>query len=434
MRLAVCIPTYNRANVVQEFLKLYAEPYWKREIDIYIYDSSESDETKTVVDKYLQEGRGLYYVHIDSSVHSNLKVYGIFKEFGGKRDYDYLWVCSDSIRWKDSVLEQAVAYMEQGYDIIIPNYRDVEKIGVREYNDCNRLFEDCAWHMTLYGAVILKTAVMLQDVDWAYLEKKYCVPDSINHSHVGCYFEKLAQVPQWRAVHFSVSLKEIDFSILKEHSGWYRDTFYVWCHCWPSMIEKLPEIYYDKQKVIKKSGVNSKILSYLNLEKLRVAEVLDDEVYREYKKEWGRLTNVPRVAIWLLVKMSPDIVNRVGVNALANLWMAGRLKLKLRIFCRKFSVIYIYGAGRKAQRYTQYLDEMGIDFKGYLVTHLDGNGKELNGHAVLQYNSDLLKEDTTGILLALNEANTREVWSGEFSSIDRKRVFDELKNKPIADI
>ena len=412
--------------MVREFLDVYAPCYWKHGMDIYIYDSSEGKATEDVVRDFMRENRSLYYVRVDSTVHSNMKVYGIFKEFGRNGKYDYLWVCSDSIRWKDNALTEIVSYMEQGYDLIIPNYRDVEKIGVREYKDYNKLFEDCAWHMTLYGAVILKTSVMLQDVEWNALEKEYCVPDSINHSHVAFYFEKLLRVPQWKAIHFNVSLTDFIASSLKEQSGWYKNTFYVWCYCWPCMIRKLPKEYRNKKAVIKKGGVNSQILVYSNFINLRLAGILTEDIYRQYKKEWHRLTNMPGVVVWLMVKLPPHIVKLMNMSELVRLWKIKRVKREIKIFCRRFSEIYIYGAGQKAQRYTSYLDEMGIRFNGYLTTSLEGKADKLNGHEIFQYNKELLQKGKTGILLALNPTNTYEVWNGVLSEMDRKSVFSEV--------
>ena len=81
---------------------------------------------------------------------------------------------------------------------------------------------------------------MLTDVDWDELTRKYGIPECINHSHVAFYFEKLSRFEGWKAFHLSLSAEDLHSSVLKKSPGWRDETFYVWCHCWPAMISKLP--------------------------------------------------------------------------------------------------------------------------------------------------------------------------------------------------
>lgn len=429
---AICIPTYNRPEVIKEFIETTAELYFRYGFDIYIYDSSENGLTQAVTaEKGIRYGR-LHYVKIDPKVHSNMKVYHIFQEFGASQEYEYLWVCSDAIRWSERALKAVRACMEKGYDLIIPNYRDVEKIGDREYTDPNSFFCDCAWHMTLYGATILKISTMLTDVDWEELRGKYGVPECINHSHVAYYFEKLSRLEVWKAFHLSLAAEDLHSSILKKSPGWQDETFYVWCHCWPTMIRKLPECYAGKSKkaVIKKSGVNSTILSFHNLRVLRWRKVLNRDVYQQYKNDWKDMTNVPRWVIYFLsccaaekvFYTSPRWVRRQIILQIKGM----RQRLLLKRFCRRFDRLYIYGAGKKAVRYTTYLDTWGIGFEAYLVSALSGS-EEMAGHKILPFSPELLEGGRVGIVVALNEENTKQVMQDCLSGVDRHSIYSEYK-------
>ena len=396
VKVAVCIPTYNRPDVIQEYIENTVFRYLRHNFDIFIYDSSEDKLTEEIVKKGMQQYTGLHYRKVDSSIHSNRKVYNIFMEFGSRQEYDYLWVCSDYIRWTEFVLDSVRKYIEKKYDIIIPNYQDVEKIGNKEYVDINALFLDCAWHMTLFGATILRVSTMLNDINWNGLVERYMVPDCINHSHVAFYFEKLAAMKGWKAVHLSFSKSDMIVSSMRKYSGWHKD-------CWPTMINKLPECYKNKKRVIKKIGVNSGILSYQNLKKLKRQKIFNKEVYRCYKSEWHNLTNIPRLFIWGLSIIPPELID----------WEEYRkeilLKKRIKKFCQKHDHIYIYGAGRKADRYTGYLNELGIPFEAYLVSEQVDNVKIKENHKVVQFYKELLHTGNVGILLALNEENTKEV-------------------------
>lgn len=423
IKLAICIPTYNRPEVIQELVEKIAPRYWQYGFDLYIYDSSENEQTEMVVQTWINKYTKLHYVKVDSKIHSNLKVYNIFKEFSASLEYDYLWVCSDAISWSNHVLDSIDKCIQQGYDMIIPNYRDVENLEDREYTDENALFLDCAWHMTLYGSTILKVSTMLQKVDWDELIEKYMVPECINHSHVAFYFEKIKKLDHWRAIHLSFSDKDLILSSLRRVSGWRKETFYVWCYCWPTMINKLPDTYRNKKEVIKKHGINSQILSYWNLKDLRKENVLDREIYHCYRKVWRQLTDVSPLAI-LLLSITPRSLcyDQYYYKEL-------RLKKKIAKFCSRYEKIYIYGAGKKADRYTRYLNELGIPFEAYLVSTMTGNGIIKGNHKVILYDDVIIKDRDNGILFALNEENTREVIEGISHRIDNRKIFSEFNIK-----
>ena len=202
------------------------------------------------------------------------------------------------------------------------------------------------------------------------------------------------------------------------------DTFYVWCHCWPAMINKLPEYYKNKKKVIKKSGVNSYILSYSNFIILRSENILNIEVYRQYKRDWRNLTNVVSLVIWLLAIFPPKyVVYLKGSKAFMYLIKELLLKRKIKKYCRKFNKVYIYGAGKKAKVYTKYLDEMGLEFEGYLVSSLLDNATVMENHKVFMFSKELLNDKKIGILMALNKENTKDVLQNVLSNVKRNKLF-----------
>lgn len=421
VRLAVCIPTYRRPDVIREFMENMAYQYIQHGFSVYIYDSSEDDSTERIVREWMSRYARVYYVGIDSSVQSNVKVYNIFREYGELQEYDYLWVCSDYIRWTRKALDAVCACANQEYDIIVPNYQDVEKIGNQEYTDMNSFFLDCAWHMTLFGAAVLKVSTMLTRVDWNALIEKYIVPDCIYHSHVAFYFEKLAVMSGWKAKHLSFAKSDMMVSAFRKYSGWHKDVFYVWCHCWPEMINRLPKCYNNKKDVIKKIGVNSGILSFENLKKLRRQNIFDNGIYNCYKDQWRNLTNVPVVLIWGLSKIPSEWINRREYKE------EKILKKRIRRFCGKYDHIYIFGAGRKASRYTGYLNEMNLSFNAYLVTETGDNVREKENHQVIQFSKELVYSGNSGILLALNEENAKEAMDGILHDVDQKRIFREFR-------
>jgi len=420
-KLAICVPTYNRADIINEFIIRCMNKYTNMKYDVYIYDSSDNNETEKVVKSYLDKYENLFYVNIDSSVHSNMKVYMIFQQFQNC-DYEYIWVCSDSIRWTDDVINSIDNNLNSNYDMIILNYRDVESIGTKEYTDYNELFVDCAWHMTLYGATIIKKHTILNNIDWDYLIEKYCIDDRINHSHVALYFEQLCKINRFSALHISTGKNSLTSSPLKSVSGWHESTFYVWGHCWPSMIEALPGCYKNKKVVIKKAGVNSGIFDLDNLISLRKYRILTYNVYKKYKNKWKEITDVNAKLIFLVSIVPPN----VGVFLSKQFRNQIRLKNKMKKFCKKYPLIYIYGCGNKANGFAAFLDELNIEYQGFLVTSLENEKSELRCHSVIEYNKALFENPNVGIIMGLNLRNYSEVMQNVVDEKYKYRIFSDF--------
>ena len=87
-KLAICIPTYNRKEVVEDILDKINNAFEKNETDIYIYDSSEDN----IDYKYSMEESSVrvYHKKLDSNVHSNEKVYIIYQTKEIIEEYEYI--------------------------------------------------------------------------------------------------------------------------------------------------------------------------------------------------------------------------------------------------------------------------------------------------------------------------------------------------------
>lgn len=423
MRLAICIPTYNNSEIVEELLIRCGDIYKRKSFDVYIYDSSENEETKVVVNRFQKKYNNLFYTAIKSSVHSNRKVYMIYKKFSEETRYDYIWVCSDSIRWKENIFDRIEKELEKDYDIIVVNHRDAEKIGTREYNDINQLFLACAWHMTLYGATILNVKTILNHVDWKYYIRKYCVPNRINFSHLALYFEQLSKMDRINALYLAINPSDFAASPLKKHSKWYGNTFKVWCSYWPDAIKSLPECYYDENKkaVIKKSSLYSGILDLNNFLLLRKDNIFNISVYMHYRKNWKEITDVNPIGI-LLISVMPD---RWAGYILDQRNDLGKLERAVKKFCKKYPRIYIYGGGYNAAAMAEQLDLLGVEYQGFLVSDISQNRRKLREHSIKEFSEKIFRDPEVGIILGLNKKNTNEVIS-KINRKWRKRLLSEL--------
>ena len=153
-RLVFCVPTYNRSAMVEEFLEQFAPIFYQLKIDICFYDSSEDNTTELLVKRWRNGYQNIAYIRIPSDWHANHKVMYIYKQYAQNHTSDYVWISGDSMRYSEKVLRHITALLDSGYDMMVINGIDEVGIASREYTDGNELFQDCAWHMTLFGAVI----------------------------------------------------------------------------------------------------------------------------------------------------------------------------------------------------------------------------------------------------------------------------------------
>ena len=412
-KLAVAIPTYNRPAVIEEFIKDFLSRYQKYEIDVYIYDSSEGEETKDIVDRYLSENENLYYEWVDFSIHSNRKVYNIYRYFQ-KQNYKYLWICGDAGRYAQDTIEKIYDYLEYNYDIIILNQRDIESVGTREFTDANELFLNCAWHMTMYGVTIVNLKTLLKDTDWDYMIKRYMIPERINHSHVALYFEQLLKRKTFSAFHFVVPHDKFTLSPLKKGTGWHNEVFPVWITYWQSMIYALPQYYKKKEIVIKKHGVYSTIFGVQYMCRLRYENIYNGKEFLKYINEWKKVSDTDIMILFLIAIMPLKWVKRYAEKICIDLF-----KRKIIEFVKNYQKIYIYGCGKIANQYAGYLESENIEYEGFFVTKPEGNPLKFHNHDVISYKQEYIKEKDICILMGVN--------SGNYAQILEK--YPELRNE-----
>lgn len=406
MKLAFCIPTYGRSLEVSEFLEQYALLFYESGIDICYYDSSEDSKTKVVVKQWMDLYDNIYYINIPSDWHANHKVMYIYKQYAQSQKYDYLWICGDSIRYSEKIVKQIMGVLDSEYDMIIINGIDRGRIGTRMYTDGNELFQDCAWHMTLFGAVVVNVHTVLKHVLWSYIQEKYEIPERINYSHIGLYFETICKLDKFTALYLAAD-GELQGSLLRKKAGWYQEAFKVLCEYWPSTIEALPEYYTDKWEAINKLGYYSCLMpwDFLNY---WMGDIYNFRIFLKYRTILKGMSHLNSVQLWSLACLNPKRSYYIATNDLKGYIKEKQKVRSLQRFCKRNRNIYIYGAGLVAKRYSRYLESKGIHYQGFLVTQKE-NMEKFHNHPVIPFSEFVSSYDGAGIIIGLNHKNMKEV-------------------------
>lgn len=165
------MPTRNHPKLMEYFLDSVASSLEKYEVDLYIYDTSDNELTKNVVDSYLNKNIK-YTLDLDySDKTTDLKILNGFSYLSSR--YSYVWLCGDGyVPNLNYVMPQIAKYLDLNYHLI--HFIDDEYSKTQESIELNaiELFKNYGWHLTLYGASIISLE-LIQELNLQILYEQF---------------------------------------------------------------------------------------------------------------------------------------------------------------------------------------------------------------------------------------------------------------------
>lgn len=311
MNVAICIPTYKRANVVEDVLSRSIQVYAKMGIDLYYYDSSPDDETKKVIEKYINKGySNIKYITIPDDGTS--KVALIYTKEGLNKEYDYIWLVKDRVWFEEPTLRAVEKAMESKYDVIFlaalwcyahPN------IGTKTYDSAKEFYLDWGHLATSMDVSILRSESMLEGLTYELI-KGY----NISFAHYQLIFSKLAEGNKKVRALAGNDIIPCN-SNLMEITGVKKNHFTTWKDRWIDVNEKLPE-YYDEYKaaVIKYAGMMPFILGSVDtLIELNKRGELVPENLDSILKNWEKVSNISKETVIAIANGTYDKKHDIGL-------------------------------------------------------------------------------------------------------------------------
>lgn len=409
--VALCIPTYERSEIVEEFLRESAIYYLDAGMDIYFYDGSEDTKTEEVVRKYLVDDR-IYYIKRPK----NYTLLMSFQGFGLKKEYDFLWLFGESVRHTKEAVSRIMSELKLEYDMICVDGSIFSKTGTRIFTEPQEFMRECAWRVDYIGGTILNCHTMLRDIDWKFYNKEWKKYQSEVLSHSRFYWMRALELSKFCALNIELGKDQEDWSRLKKGSGWYNKELFFrnLCKLWVGTFESLPDSYseVDKKAAILKSG---EIVFFKNMNQFlcyRRKGIYSFGIFVQYLDTWKKVTRVPK---WKLCFAS-----------LAPKWCLDIAKVpmkhRLEKFCRQHTRIIIYGAAYWGRAYAEYFDQREIKYDGFCCTRRKAGKFEFCQHPVYVFN-EIKKEfdENVGIVVAIEHAD--EVMAKLEKEMDGGQVF-----------
>lgn len=406
MKLVVCVPTYNNPAYIREILDGEFSLYSQLDYCLYIADSSEDNDTEEIVSYYQKKSDNLFYVKFPAYIHANEKVYRMLEKVGEDVCCDYAWIRSDSLRASEELLYSLRYFFSKKYDAIVVNPYEGWKRGIYEEKQLNSLFEEYACVCALFGAVIVRKESIIKGTDWKMLSERYLTVNRRNFSHVCFLFERLLDIERAgqdaKVLLMNLTSKYFWGTPMKKQSSWHREIFEIWLEYWPEALNSLPDYYKNKEIAIRNWGKRMGRYSTSSLLKLKKEGILDKEVYEFYQdkiKQYGGVS----------YKLFENVLNN-NLDEEQLKWNDGEME-SLCDFCARYDKIAIYGCGIKAKRYFEFLQKEKIKVDSFYVSDnkINNNASEFMDVVVKGFGT-YVGDEHTGLVLALNEENTEEVY------------------------
>jgi len=302
--LSICIPTYNRAQLLRENVTELVCAIRGAHVRIYIADNASSDNTREVVAE-LQDS----YPYIHYHRHEENIFDANFPFVLRQSSSDYAWLLGDKHRisapWIQEILTLLTSSKPDALVVNVdgPRVRDVP---TKVYTDPNDLLAELGWHMTLVGSLIYSRA-LIERIDFERFS-------GTNFMHTAGLFEGIAQHDS-RVLWLNEPV--ILYSRSPARAVWRTDAFKICLEIWGNSILSLPPSYRidAKLKCIKSHGVKSGVFTLLGFLALRRDGIYGPSVFMRYRRYFCFFSNVSLLALFF-VSLVPRSCIRIATNAI----------------------------------------------------------------------------------------------------------------------
>ncbi len=305
-KLGVCIPTYNRAKLLNSCLERIVPEVSKYNVPIFISDNASTDETPQVVEKFKKQYEYIHY----SRNPENIGLDPNFEKVLKFADTEYRWLLGDDDSFFEGTVGKLLEVLENdNFDLLVVNAARVvdkkdPKKGISElrvkdissgvFNDKNLLLEQLGWHMTLLSSLIFsKDLIEKADFD------RY---RNTNFLQVGIAFDYLGRKDSIN-VYWEASPVVYTFNELGPiGASWFPKIIKIFVEDWFNVISSLPPTYSAKSKLkcIKEHDIKTGVFSLPRLLNIRSFNYLNREIYNQYKDYFPFVINAPKWQVFLI--------------------------------------------------------------------------------------------------------------------------------------
>jgi glycosyltransferase involved in cell wall biosynthesis len=274
--LALAIPTYNRAEILEENLLAMQAGLERLAISVHVLDDSSNDATAKVVARLAKSTQvKLSYQRNQPPLRHDANLIAALTA----PDTDFVWLLGDGCVIREAGL-QAVQDVLMDQDFVFVNCREgvapASEPGLRDAQ-ARRFIAQRAWDFSYTGATVYSRHV----IDWWRAD-----PGNQPYSN----FPHLSIILAYLAAHAQVQLSWIGQRLVRNHprkkqSYWLTDAIPVWAGDWHRVITaNAAAIEFEVlPSVLKSHSKRTRVLGLKHLLVLRAAGLFGAEVLSRYR-------------------------------------------------------------------------------------------------------------------------------------------------------
>ncbi len=318
--LVCCYLTHNHPDIVLSVLEHSLKIYADHGIDVCIYDDSDDDTTKTIVDGFVERGAtNLYYIDAREAEGGDQKLYLIMNGYRLPKDYDYIWPVKDRVCFESTYIDRLCAKIDEDHDVILglnewQRWDVSHPVHSDHYTDPAEFYNDYGFFITNWECTIRKRSTMLDPVDWQKYKEIYNIYVS-PFSQMLSLFARAAKMNEFSAAICRYDANERFFAA-GGHSSWRNRIFDLWIDKWIDANYKLPNIYDAYKLSVIKDETNLKDIfgSVSYMMGYRDDGIYDRSVFEKYRNVWPLVTDIPLESLELIADMKYEEVIKKTIN------------------------------------------------------------------------------------------------------------------------
>lgn len=277
--LAIAIPTYNRAEILEENLRLMLPQIQKFAIPIYISDDSTNERTELIVKQIQREYPYIFYYKNNPALgHDHNCLYTL-----SLPSQSYIWYLGDSMIIQNDGVEKILTVIESQNPDFICFKEENRNIDIKNkiFSSSQEVLKELGWHLTMSGVTVYKKS-NLKLMDFPVEQFRNFPQLAI----IFYFFEENHSKLVW------LNEKLIVGNVNKK-SYWSKEVFSVFFNDLKLVLTNFPQRFSkaDINAVLRDHSTKSKLFGYHSMVLMRISNVFNYQSYKLYHKKLKQYTN-----------------------------------------------------------------------------------------------------------------------------------------------
>ena len=232
------IPTYNRADFVDELLAYMFNELELFDYPIIISDNCSSDNTTEIVLSYQKKYANINYYRQETNISADNNFLFIQDLVQSK----YFWFIGDAVRFfKNEISDILKILGDNNYSALILNYYDrVSNIESCIYTEKSEMLTDLGWHASQMSAIVYSKEMFHERVPALLCEDSW-------FNYYSRFFKYLGETPFIKV--YWHSKNSFTFSKLQKENSWHEKIVEVWIKSFSETVLSLPVTYSLSSKL-----------------------------------------------------------------------------------------------------------------------------------------------------------------------------------------